>query len=41
MFENDEFLIVVAAGNIGEGNAYNTVGEPGESFVLARHRLVG
>lgn len=28
MFENDEFLIVVAAGNIGEGNAYNTVGEP-------------
>eukprot|EP00804_Cyclotella_cryptica_P001480 CCRYP_003711-RB/>CCRYP_003711-RB protein AED:0.06 eAED:0.06 QI:416/1/1/1/1/1/7/71/879 len=28
MFSNDEFLIVVAAGNIGEGNAYNTVGEP-------------
>ncbi|KAL7513731.1 hypothetical protein ACHAXN_010998 [Cyclotella atomus] len=28
MFENDEFLIVVAAGNIGEGNAYYTVGEP-------------
>lgn len=30
MYENDEFLIVVAAGNIGEGNAYNTVGEPGK-----------
>ena len=28
MFNNDEFLIVVAGGNIGEGNAYNTVGEP-------------
>ena len=30
MYENDEFLIVVAAGNIGEGNTYNTVGEPGK-----------
>ena len=34
MFDNDEFLIVVAAGNIGEGNNYNTVGEPGASFAF-------
>mmetsp|Transcript_36292 Transcript_36292/g.86501 ORF Transcript_36292/g.86501 Transcript_36292/m.86501 type:complete len:936 (-) Transcript_36292:74-2881(-) len=28
MFENDEFLIVVAAGNSGHGDAPNTVGSP-------------